>query len=110
MLAHLQTVCPGFTQYGKHAGFIFRLTREIFAMDSTTPQLKQTLQLRDFVGTSEKAVTWQVWTGLLTHVLLRFLRHVSRWGRSCSRCAGIGRTALWVKTSADCWPAMGQHG
>jgi hypothetical protein len=32
-------VCPGFTQYGKHAGFIFRLKREIFAMDSTTLQL-----------------------------------------------------------------------
>ena len=39
MLTHLQTACPGFTQYGKHAGFIFRLTREIFAMDSTTLQL-----------------------------------------------------------------------
>ena len=39
MLAHLQTVSPAFTQYGKHAGFIFRLKREIFAMDSTTLQL-----------------------------------------------------------------------
>lgn len=39
MLAHLQEVCPGFTEYGKHAGFIFRLKRGIFAMDSTTLQL-----------------------------------------------------------------------
>jgi len=40
-LAHLQTVCPGFTHYGKHAGCIFRLKREIFAMDSTTLPLTQ---------------------------------------------------------------------
>ncbi len=39
MLAHLQGGCPGFTEYGKHAGFIFRLKREIFAMDSATLQL-----------------------------------------------------------------------
>lgn len=39
MLAHLQRICPGFTEYGKHAGFIFRLKRNIFAMDSTTLQL-----------------------------------------------------------------------
>jgi len=39
MLDHLQRICPGFTQYGKHSGFIFRLKREIFAMDSTTLQL-----------------------------------------------------------------------
>jgi hypothetical protein len=32
------------------------------------------------------------------HLLLRFLRHVSRWGHSFSRCVGIVRTALWVKT------------
>jgi len=55
---------------------------------------KQTLRLRDFVGTNEKAVNWQVCTGRLTHWLLRFLRHGSRWGRSFSRCAGIVRRAL----------------
>ena len=27
MLDHLQRICPGFTQYGKHSGFIFRLKR-----------------------------------------------------------------------------------
>jgi hypothetical protein len=32
------------------------------------------------------------------HLLLRFLRHVSRWGHSFSRCVGIVRSALWVKT------------
>jgi hypothetical protein len=77
---------------------IAELYRARWTIESFFKELKQTLQLRDFVGTNEKAVKWQVWTGLLTRLLLRFLRHVSRWGRSFSRCVGIVRTALWVKT------------
>ena len=77
---------------------IAELYRARWTIELFFKELKQTLQLRDFVGTNEKAVKWQVWTGLLMHLLLRFLRHVSRWGRSFSRCAGIVRSALWVKT------------
>ena len=77
---------------------IAELYRARWAIELFFKELKQTLQLQDFVGTNDKAVKWQVWTGLLTHLLLRFLRHISRWGRSFSRCAGIVRSALWVKT------------
>ncbi len=76
---------------------ITELYRARWAIESFFKEIKQTLQLRDFVGTNEKAVKWQVWTGLLTHLLLRFLRHVSHWTRSFSRCVGIVRCALWVK-------------
>jgi len=77
---------------------IAELYRARWAIESFFKEIKQTLQLRDFVGTNEKAVKWQVWIGLLTHLLLRFLRHVSGWRHSFSRCAGIVRSALWVKT------------
>jgi hypothetical protein len=77
---------------------IAELYRARWAIEVFFKEIKQTLQLRDFVGTNEKAVKWQVWTGLLLHLLLRFLRHVSRWGHSFSRCVGIVRSALWVKT------------
>lgn len=77
---------------------IAELYRARWAIESFFKELKQTLQLRDFVGTNEQAVKWQVWTGLLTHLLLRFLRHISDWKHSFSRCVGIVRTALWVKT------------
>ena len=39
LFAHLRDICPGFTNYSKHAGFISRLKRDIFAIDSTTLQL-----------------------------------------------------------------------
>ena len=77
---------------------IAELYRARWSIELFFKELKQTLQLSDFVGTNEKAVKWQVWTGLITHLLLRFLRHVSRWGHSFSRFAGLVRSALWVKT------------
>ena len=40
-------------------------------------QLKHTLQLADFLGNSAHAVRWQVWTALLTYVLLRFAAWLS---------------------------------
>jgi IS4 transposase len=33
-------------------------------------QIKQTLQLADFLGTSANAVRWQIWTALLTRFVL----------------------------------------
>jgi hypothetical protein len=44
-------------------------------------QMKQTLQLSDFLGHSKEAVSWQIWTALLTHLLLRFI--VSDPGTPC---------------------------
>jgi hypothetical protein len=68
-----------------------------WAIELFFKEIKQTLQLRDFVGYNEKAVKWQVWTGLLTHLLLRFLKHVSKWGLSFSRLAGTVKSAVWMK-------------
>jgi hypothetical protein len=60
-------------------------------------QLKQTLQLADFLGNSAHAVRWQVWTALLTYVLLRFAAWLSQWGHSFTRLFALLRSALWQK-------------
>jgi hypothetical protein len=59
-------------------------------------QLKQTLQLADFLGHNENAVRWQVWTALLLYVLLRFLGWVHGWAGSFSRLFTLLRAALWL--------------
>jgi len=64
-------------------------------------ELKQTCQISDFVGYNENAVKWQLWIGLLAHLLLRFQAHVSTWGLSFSRLAGVVRCALWVRRNID---------
>ena len=58
-------------------------------------ELKQTVQLVDFVGHNKKAVQWQIWTALLTHLLVRFLAHLSRWGHSFTRLFTLLRAGLW---------------
>lgn len=76
---------------------IAELYRARWSIETFFKELKQTLQLADFVGYNEKAVKWQVWIGLLAHLLLRFLKHVSKWGLSFSRLVGTVRSALWMK-------------
>jgi hypothetical protein len=76
---------------------ISELYRSRWTIECFFKELKQTLQLADFVGYNEKAVKWQVWIGLLAHLLLRFLKHASRWGLSFSRLAGTVRSAIWMK-------------
>jgi hypothetical protein len=58
-------------------------------------ELKQTLQLADFLGHSEGAVQWQVWTALLAYVLLRFCAYLGRWPHSFTRLFALIRSALW---------------
>ena len=77
---------------------IAELYRARWKIEVFFKEIKQTLQLTDFVGYNEKAVKWQVWIGLLAHLLLRFQKHVSKWGASFSRLAGILRSAIWMKT------------
>lgn len=60
-------------------------------------QIKQTLQLADFLGQSANAVRWQVWTALLVYVLLRFLASLSEWEHSFTRLWALVRTSLWRK-------------
>jgi hypothetical protein len=60
-------------------------------------QIKQTLQLADFLGTSANAVRWQVWTALLTYLLLRYVSFLSDWSHSFSRLFTLIRTCLWKK-------------
>jgi hypothetical protein len=60
-------------------------------------QIKQTLQLGDFLGNSANAVRWQVWTALLVYLLLRFESWLSNWSGSFARLWAVIRSALWLK-------------
>lgn len=58
-------------------------------------QIKQTLQLSDFLGHNDNAVRWQVWTALLTYVLLRFISYIGKWKGSFTRLFTMIRSVLW---------------
>jgi Transposase DDE domain. len=60
-------------------------------------QIKQTLQLADFLGHNENAVRWQIWTALLTYVLLRFISYLGKWKGSFSRLFTMIRGVMWSR-------------
>ena len=60
-------------------------------------QIKQTLQLADFLGNNANAVRWQIWTALLVYVLLKYMAFLSKWNHSVSRLFTVLRAALWKK-------------
>ena len=60
-------------------------------------EIKQTCQIHDFIGYSENAVKWQVWAGLIGHLLLRYIRYLAKWKHSFSRLAGVVRGSIWLK-------------
>src|SRR5436190_18103581 len=57
-------------------------------------QIKQTLQLGDFLGHNANAVRWQVWMALLVYLLLRYLSYLSKWSHSFTRLFTILRAVL----------------
>ena len=78
------------------AGTICELYKARWEIEVFFKELKQTLQLTDFIGTNENAVKWQIWTGLLTHLLLHYLKFLSGWDKAFSRLVGIVRSAVWM--------------
>lgn len=74
-------------------------------------QIKQTLQIADFLGNSANAVRWQIWMALLVYVMLRYLSFVSKWSHSFTRLFTVIRAILWRKIDlAELLPSYGTAG
>jgi hypothetical protein len=93
---------------GWAASSVAELYRCRWQIESFFKQIKQTLQLADFLGNSANAVRWQLWTALLCYVLLRYLAHVSRWTGSFTRLWAVCRSALWQRR--DLRALLERHG
>jgi DDE family transposase/uncharacterized protein DUF4372 len=57
--------------------------------------LKQNLQIGSILGYNANAVRWQIWMGLLVHLLMRFLKWKSHWQSHFGRLFTVVRCALW---------------
>lgn len=76
---------------------IAELYRCRWQIEAFFKQLKQTLQLADFLGHNANAVRWQLWMALLVYVLLRFQAWRSQWAHSFARLYTLLRAALWLR-------------
>jgi hypothetical protein len=79
------------------ASTVCELYRARWEIEVFFKQVKQTLKLSGFVGYSANALRWQVWTALLTYVLLRFAAYLSQWASSFARLYTAVRAALWER-------------
>ena len=77
------------------ASSICDLYKARWAIEVFFKEIKQTLQLADFLGTSENAIKWQIWTALLTYLLLRLTAWLSGWKRSFRRFFTLVKSVLW---------------
>lgn len=71
---------------------------EIFFRD-----LKQLLHIKSFVGTSENAVMIQIWTALITILILKALRAQAKFGWHLSNLVAFIRLNLFVKIELEKW-------
>jgi len=58
-------------------------------------QIKQTLQVCDFLGHSKHAIRWQLWAALLLYVLMRFMSQTVDWAHSFSGLLAMVRGVVW---------------
>jgi hypothetical protein len=71
---------------------------EIFFRD-----IKQLLHLKSFIGTSENAVMIQIWTALITILILKALKAQSKFGWYLSNLVAFIRLNLFVKIDLQLW-------
>lgn len=79
------------------AGTIADLYRCRWQIEVFFKQIKQTLQLADFLGQSANAVRWQIWMALLLYVLLRFQGWSQNWAHSFTRLFAVVRSVVWER-------------
>jgi hypothetical protein len=63
-------------------------------------QIKQTLQLSDFLGHSRNAIMWQVWMAMLAYVLIRFIGYLGQWKGTFRRLFTLLRGVLFSRLDA----------
>jgi len=60
-------------------------------------EIKQLLHIKSFIGTSENAVMIQIWTSLITILLLKFLKNLAKYGWQLSNLVAFIRLNLFAK-------------
>lgn len=85
------------------AATIAEIYKARWAVELFFKALKQNLKIKTFLGTSANAVKTQVWTALITMLMLRFMQLKSQWGWSLSNLVALLRMNLFTHRSLWAW-------
>ena len=83
------------------ASSICDLYRCRWGIETFFKEIKQTLQIRTFVGFSRNAIEWQIWSALLTYLLMRIMAFLSNWKRDFKHFFTLMKGAIWAKRSVN---------
>ena len=85
---------------------VARIYKERWNIEAFFKLIKQNLKIKSFVGTSENAVQIQIWTALITILLLTFLKTKAKYQWHMSNLITFIRLNLFVKI--DLWEWLNQ--
>jgi len=88
------------------ASTIAAIYRDRWQIELFFKAIKQSLRIKTFIGTSENAVRIQIWTALISMLLLRFLHVRSSWQWSFSNMVALLRQQIFVYR--DMWKLLDQ--
>jgi len=66
-------------------------------------EIKQLLHIKSFIGTSENAVMIQIWTALITILMLKSLKALAKYNWHLSNLVAFIRLNLFVKIELQSW-------
>ena len=85
------------------AATIAELYKQRWMIETFFKTLKQLLKIKTFVGTSKNAVLIQIWTALITILILKYLKQVAKYDWCLSNLVAFLRMNLFVKIDLQKW-------
>lgn len=89
--------------HGLGASTVAAIYKDRWQVELFFKALKQNLKIKTFVGTSANAVKIQIWTALISMLLLRYLQLISRFGWSLSNLVALLRMNLFTHRDLRAW-------
>jgi hypothetical protein len=82
---------------------IVRIYKDRWQIEIFFKTLKQNLRIKTFVGTSENALKTQIWTALITILLLMWMKKLAAWSWSMSNLVAFLRLSLLTHRDLFDW-------
>lgn len=85
------------------ASTIAELYKQRWMIEIFFKELKQHLKIKSFIGTSQNAMWIQIWTAMISLLILRYFKEIARYGWSLSNLIAFLRMNLFVKILLTEW-------
>ena len=85
------------------ANTIGELYRSRWQIEIFFREIKQLLKIKTFIGTSQNSVMIQIWTALITILILKFLKTMAKFKWHLSNLVAFIRLNIFVKIDLQNW-------